>query len=204
MSLQRINFYQPEFHPLRVVLPLRQILQILGAIVAVMVIVTLYQSFSLRVLKKDIADLEEVNNRQTMRLQELGAEVEKGRDSPGLDEEVKKLGEALESRERLLATLRDGSATRRVRYSDMLDGLLSSAPADLWVSGIALRNDGQDVTIEGNAVRPPLLPEYVSQLRSSNALQGLPFSVVDMNRAAADGRLRFKLGSREEPVNAKP
>jgi hypothetical protein len=204
MSLQRINFYQQEFHPLRVVLPLRQILQIASGLLAIMVIVTLYQTFSLRALKKDIVDLEEVNTRQTLRLQELGAEVEKSRQGPGLEEEMQRLGEALESRQRLLATLRDGSATRKVRYSDMLDGLLASAPGDLWISAIILRDQGQDVTVEGNAARPPLLPEYVAKLRASTALQGLPFSVVDMTRANTEGRLRFKLGSREEPTNAKP
>ena len=117
---------------------------------------------------------------------------------------MQRLTEALEGRQRLLATLRDGSSIRKVRYSDMLDGLLSSAPGDLWISSILLRSGGSEVTIDGNAARPPLLPEYVSRLQASSALQGLPFAVVDMSRLGADGRLRFKMGSREEPANAKP
>ena len=65
----------------------------------------------------------------------------------------------------------------------------------IWLTGLRVAAAGQDVVLEGRAVRPELVPNYLQRLNQEDVMQGHAFAELEIRRPeAADkaqGQARF-------------
>lgn len=77
-----------------------------------------------------------------------------------------------------------------------LEGLARYPKKGLWLRSVAFLDSGQDVRLEGSALHPELIPEYLNLLGEKNIFGGQVFSRLALNRLEEKGKIiNFELDS---------
>jgi len=77
-----------------------------------------------------------------------------------------------------------------------LEGLARFPKKGLWLHNVTFLNGGKDVRIEGSALKPELIPEYLKLLGEKNIFGGQVFSRLALNRLEEHGQIiNFELDS---------
>lgn len=202
--MQRIDFYQQEFRPLKVMLPLAQMLGILGSVICILVVTAGYLHWAQEAMQKEFAKLDGLNKKQQGTLSQLTTDVAAMRVQPALEAQVKSMREEITNQERLLASLRKRSNSHNVSFANYLQGLMDHHLDGVSIARLSIEQAGAEMRIEGLASAPEFLPRYLEGLKQADALQGLGFSVFELERHSNDPRVRFQLSSRADEPNQAP
>lgn len=201
---QRIDFYQAEFRPVKVTLPLSRMVGILVATLFVLGVALSYQNWMLGKMQKEFATISALDKKQQAVVTQMTQGVSEMKVSPALEAQAQGMRASIANQERLLGILRKQSDTHKVSFSAYLQALMEHHQDGIALSRLRIEQAGTLMTLEGSAMEPALIPRYLDGLKQAEVLQGLGFSVFELQRSAGDVRVKFQVSSRGEDSESTP
>jgi hypothetical protein len=181
---QQINLYQAEFHEKHVELAAEQIYMLAGGLLAVLIFSSLALTFSnsskqsqLDKLTAGAATLKQTNDSLDQQLKGRAVDLQ-------LQTAANNAAQQMQARQDILLLVeRTESAAQTVKVSELLGGLSRQHINGLWLSRIEIASAGQELHLEGNAIQPGLIPEFIGRLNKEPSYAGREFRKVVVRRS---------------------
>ena len=141
-------------------------------------------------------------------MQRLAGQVGRRKQDPLILEEITRLESQIQGRDEVMAVLRGGGLGDTRGFSEHLRAFARQSFEGVWLTGLHIAASGQDVALEGRALRAEQVPGYLRRLNSESVMQGHPFSELLMQAPAPEpgdksgGRppyIEFRLATKSEP-----
>lgn len=202
--MQKIEFYQAEFRPVHITLPLGSMAIVVLAVAAILGGIAGYQHWMLNKLQKEFGTISALDKKQ----QDIVARMEQGitnmHVSPALAAQASTMRDSIANQERLLTILRKQSDTHKVSFSAYLQNLREHHQEGVALDRIQIDQAGAQLKLEGYAMNAVLIPRYIDGLKQAEMLQGVGFSVFELTRQELGGSVRFQVSSRGEESEKAP
>lgn len=108
--------------------------------------------------------------------QALGAKAAGRRHDPQVAADLERLEEQVRGRHEVMDLLKKGALGDTKGFSEHLRAFARQSFEGLWLTGLHIGGGGQDVTLEGRALKAEHVPGYLKRLNGEQAMQGHPFS----------------------------
>jgi Tfp pilus assembly protein PilN len=204
---QQINLFNPIFLRQKKYFSIVTILQMLALVLVGMLTFYAYAVYQTNRLSAEVAEtsgrLEQEKNRFAKANAELGPH-EKNQD---LDAQVKALEKQLKNREDILGVQAGVAAGKGRGFSEALLALARQSVNGVWLTSISVGGETSNkMVIDGRALRPDMVPDYIKRLSKEKAMRGQTFSVLNMqlsrmeksaNNKGPEGYFEFNLRSAE-------
>jgi len=169
---QQINLYDPVFRRQKRYFSAAAMLQALGLIVLGMLAFSAYVSVRVH----SHGALAEQSQRQLAALRAQLAALAVQRESRGkgdaLTQEVARLQAQAKLRRELLSSLRTGALGNTQGFSRYLEAFARRRIEGVWLTGISVGGDENDLVVRGRVLRAELVPSYLKALNSEEVMRG--------------------------------
>ena len=183
---QQINLYNPLFRPQKNYFSATRMAQ---ALLILLVGGTVVYGSAWR-LSRQIAQRAAESNRlseQTrLALVEATARFGPRQPSKQLQEEVARMEEQDASRRQLLDLMGRGELGNTRGFSGYFQALSRQNVPGLWITGFQVVGTGSEMAINGRALQPQMVPEFIATLKREPLLSGQTFSTLNMKLPAAE------------------
>ena len=196
---QQINLYLPEFRVKKDALSALVMGQILGSIVAVMVVVTSVDIYTQWGLRGESAKLNGILQQETEKSSELSEVLLRRSQNAVLIDRLDQAEAQLETSREIRSFLSQEIAGQAVGFSEHFKDISRASMSGLSVSEFSIGKGGEVVKLSGDVLSSALVPRYVSRLEDSNSLiRGLQFSPRIYRSDAGSKFFEFELSSSNE------
>ena len=179
---QQINLYNPQFLKQEKHFSARTIGQALGLIVLGLGAVYVYALVQTRAAESVAGDTASQVSAQREQFTSLTARFSPEGRNRALEAEVARLDAELKARQALLALLGTGELGNTTGFSEFLAALGRQAMPGVWLTGLSIGESGNDLQVQGRALRPDLVPAYLKALNNEPMMRGR--SITEMKLAA--------------------
>jgi hypothetical protein len=187
---QQINLFNPVFlkqkkHFSAVTMLQAFVLIILGS--------TLFYGYAVYQVKLLAKQTDEMNARylkEQNRFARAANEFSPQRAQKILDDELKLVEMQASEQGAVIATLKSGAIGNTQGYSEFMNAFARQSIRGLWLTGFSIKGDGSQMNLQGGAVNPKLLPEYIQRMNREAVMRGKSFAALQMKQPA--------------PVNGQP
>jgi hypothetical protein len=97
-----------------------------------------------------------------------------------LDDNIKRTQAEIKSMQRVFDALQNGEFGDTNGYSSYFRAFSRQIIDGLWLTGIDIYGAGHDISLQGRALNPELVPVYLTRLKRESEMQGKSFSALDM------------------------
>ena len=87
----------------------------------------------------------------------------------------------------LRQVLQGSAGATAMGYSDVLIALGRQTLPGLWITGLKVRGDGQDLELRGRMTQPGLLPVYLRRLEREDRFRSRRFAQIELRDTVSDG-----------------
>ena len=196
---QQINLYLPEFRAKKDALSALVMGQILGSIVAVMVIVASVDIYTQRGLRGELAKLNGILQQETEKSSKLSEVLTRRSQNAVLIDRLDQAEAQLETSREIRSFLSQEIAGQAVGFSEHFKDISRASMSGLSVSEFSIGKGGEVVKLSGDVLSSALVPRYVSRLEDSNSLiRSLQFSPRIYRSDAGSKFFEFELSSSNE------
>jgi hypothetical protein len=179
---QQINLYNPQFLKQEKHFSARTIVQALGVIVLGLGAFYVYALVQTRAAERLALDTAAQVSIQREQFTGLAAKFSPESRNKALEAEVARLEAELKARQEVLAVLGTGELGNTTGFSEFLAALGRQALPGVWLTGLNIGESGNDLQVQGRALRPDLVPAYLKALNKEPMMRGR--SVTEMKLAA--------------------
>lgn len=169
---QQINLFNPAFLPQKKHFSAATMLQALALISAGTIAFAGYAAYQVRSLARLAAASEKPLIAQRDQLAALAKELGVRGQSTLLQEELARTEAQVKSRRELLASLQTGMLGNVQGFSRYLAAFARQRTEGVWLTGISLGGDENDLVVRGRALRADLLPPYLRALNQQEVMRG--------------------------------
>ncbi len=169
---QQINLYNPLFLKQEKYFSARTMLQALALIALGLAILYSYALIQTRGVQRtaEQQELQLVAQRDLMI--KLAAQLPSQERSKALQSEVARAEEALRARQATLQALGTGELGNTTGYSDFFAAFGRQALPGVWLTGFSISDSGNELVVQGRALRPELVPAYLRALNGEPMMRG--------------------------------
>jgi hypothetical protein len=209
---QQINLFNPAFLNKRGSLSLKTALIGWLAIALLSVVFAGYTGMRNRQLAQQARDVATRVTAAQTEVQRLAGQISGRKQDPQIAAEIARLESELKGRDEVMAVLKGGALGDTKGFSEHLRAFARQSFEGVWLTGLHIAASGQDVALEGRALRAEQVPGYLRRLNSESVMQGHPFSELLMQAPAPDPGdrsgarppyLEFRLATKAETTAAK-
>jgi len=209
---QQINLFNPAFLDKSGRLTLKTALMGWLAVALLSVAFAGYAGMRNRQLAQQERDVAAKVTAAQAEMQRLAGQVAGRKQDPLIAAEIARLESEIKGRDEVMAVLKGGSLGDTSGFSEHLRAFARQSFEGVWLTGLHIAASGQDVAVEGRALRAEQVPGYLRRLNSETVMQGHPFSELLMQVPAPDsgdkggGRppyIEFRLATNSEKPAAK-
>ncbi len=119
-----------------------------------------------------------------------------------LAERVARLAQEVAHKRRVLDTLSGRTFGNTRGFAGHLAGLARQRLEGVWLTGVAIRRGGTEISLTGASLDPELVPRLLQRLSREQAFAGTEFRRFLMERSEElKGAVRFRLTTRGEGVS---
>lgn len=169
---QQINLYNPIFLKQEKHFSARTIVQALGLILAALGAFYAYALVQTRASESATREQRDRVAAQREQLVKLGPQFSPEGRSKALEAEVARLEAEVKARESVLAALSTGELGNTAGFSEFLAALGRRAVPGVWLTGMNVGEAGNDLQLNGRALRPELVPVYLKALSEEPMMRG--------------------------------
>lgn len=166
---QQINLYLTEFRVKKDPLTALLMGQILGAVAAVMLLVSIYDLAHRWMLNSELAGLREVLQEETRKTSELDEVLARRSQNTALTERLDQAEDQLESSRQIRTFLSETQLGNVDGFSEYFKDISRAAVEGLSVSEFEFSQGGERVRLAGQVIDSAMVPLYVSKLEGSNS-----------------------------------
>ena len=192
---QQINLYNPEFERKRDLLSLPGAVSAWGVSALVVVIVVVAMSIRTGNLEHSLVQATAERNNAEAEMSRFSGQLASRQPNVELTEKVARLQAELASRKEVVSILGTGVIGDTRGFSGHLTAFSRQSFSGIWLTGLRVAAAGQDVVLEGRAVRPELVPNYLQRLNQEDVMQGHAFAELEIRRPEStdktQGQARF-------------
>jgi hypothetical protein len=177
---QQINLFNPIFLKQKKYLSAATMVQALGLILLGCIALsayTIFQSSNLR--KQAVVEASKLAAIQTQLTEVTATSVPRQR-SKALEDELLAKEAEVKSLQQVFGTLQKDEYGNRKGYSEYLRAFARQVNEGLWLTGFSLYGAGNEIGLQGRALRPELVPEFISRLKREPVLKGKSFQTLEM------------------------
>jgi hypothetical protein len=209
---QQINLFNPAFLDKRGPLSLKAALMGWLAVALLSFAFAGYAGMRNRQLAQQEREMTAKVTEVQAEMQRLAGQVAGRKQDPQIAAEIARLESEIRGRDEVMAVLKGGALGDTRGFSEHLRAFARQSFEGVWLTGLHIAARGQDVALEGRALRAEQVPGYLRRLNSESVMQGHPFSELLMQAPAADpgdksgGRppyIEFRLATKSETPAAK-
>lgn len=179
---QQINLYNPAFERKRDLLSLPGAVTACAVALTVVIVVMLAMTVRTSNLEHKLAQANAARDTSQSEMTRLAGQLAARKPNPQLAAEVARLEQALASRKEVMSTLQGGAIGDTRGFSAYLAAFARQSFYGLWLTGLKVASAGQDVVLEGRAIRPELVPDYLRRLNREEVMRGHAFAELEMRR----------------------
>ena len=196
---QQINLYLPEFQVVEDKLTPTVMALIMGGLVTMLVIVSVFEGFTILGLNGDLRAVQETLVEETRRNSDLNQELAQRSENTELADRLSRAERRLESNRQIAAFLNSTKLGNVQGFSEYFKDISRAAMEGLSISSFVFEEGGESVQILGEVTSSALVPRYVNNLRSGQSpLRDLSFSPRISRNNASQQVFSFELSSNYE------
>ena len=144
--------------------------------------VAAYEDHKLRTVQVQAQVVEQSFKDNTVRRDQLTAEVTQQKPNAQLDAEIANLDLQLKGRQEIIETLKSGVVGNTDGFSDYMRAFSRQSLIGLWLTGFDIALAGNALAIQGRALSADLVANYIKQLNQEQALQGRKFAAMRISQ----------------------
>lgn len=182
---QQINLFNPVFLKQRKYFSFVAMMQAILLLALGCAILTGYAKYRVVNLRKEAAASQAQLSVFDAQLTKAKLDFAPRGKSPALEAEIQKTETELKSLDKVFSVLQSGDFGNTKGYSSYLAAFSRQIVEGVWLTGVNLAGAGNDISIQGRAVRPELVPVYMSRLKREPVMQGKSFGALDIQSPAA-------------------
>ena len=179
---QQINLFNPIFLKQKKLFAARTMIEALGLIVLGIAGFALYGNYKVAILQKEsTAGAALLAVTQAHQANALLDYVPR---QPSKELELQLAGAQAELRalQDVSGLLKRGGLGNTSGYSEYFRALARQSVDGLWLTGVSITGAGQEIVVQGRALQPTLVPEYIGHLMREPAMQGKSFDSLQIAR----------------------
>ena len=197
--MQQVNLFQAQFKSKSEPLMMQQLLFVAAGFVVVLVMLSLYRQWSSSTLEAEYQQqLQQLAtlNKQLIPLKQIQANKKK---SPQIEKQLAQKQKTVNSKQQLIKIMGQRSFGNTEGFTKQLTGLAQQRIEGLWLTSLTIRSGGVFMDLQGNSLRPELLPQYIQRLSNETIFKGSKFDTLVMEQhEKKTAWLSFTLNSQEE------
>ncbi len=201
---QQINLFNPQLLRQKQYFSVLTMLQALALILLGSALFYAYAVYQVQLLTQQSEEAAKRYAAEQARLARYAENFSPQQSQQLLEGELKKLeAQAVVQRE-LIATLKSGAIGNTSGYSEYMRAFARQTISGLWLTGFSINGDAVQMSMNGGALNPELVPGYIKRLSQEKVMRGKEFAALQMWQHKAEsgkpaGRqyLEFTLQSAE-------
>ncbi|MFA6120267.1 MAG: PilN domain-containing protein [Sideroxydans sp.] len=182
---QQINLFNPVFLKQKKYFSVVTMLQAMGLIVLGSMFFYGYAWYQVQKLDKQTQEITKRYESEQKRLINYANEFSPQKSQQLLNEELQVLETQAKLQSDLLNTLKSGAIGNTQGYSEYMRAFARQSVSGLWLTGFDINGDGAQMSIQGAASGPQLLPAYIQRLSQEPVMRGKSFAALRMNQPKA-------------------
>lgn len=205
---QQINLFNPVFIKQKKYFSAIAMLQALGLILLGSMLFYGYALYQVEQLRQQSENTTKRYADEQNRLARYIAGYSPQQAAQSLENEVKAGELQLAQQQVLINTLKSGAVGNTTGYSEYLRAFARQIEPGLWLTGFSITGDAAQMSLNGGALNPSLVPIYIRRLNREKIMHGKSFAAMQMQRPSADNGkenryVEFALQSAEPSEAAK-
>lgn len=182
MINQQVNLFQPIFRKERKLLSFKVLVQACAAVVVVLVMLFGWSLQQTRQMETKLAQLKQQQSQYSTKLTEVSARLASMKTDTEPQQALAKLEQELVARQKVVSALRRVKDSYTKGVSAYLESFSRQAPKGIWLTGFTVQAGGEGLVIRGSSLQPALIPTFLQQLSSEDALRGTEFGLLQIQR----------------------
>jgi hypothetical protein len=183
---QQINLFNPVLLKRKKYFSAAAMAQSLGLLVLGSALVAGYAHFQVESLSRDAAATSAQLADVRAQLAKARAENAPRQKSLALENQVAKAEIEMQSLKQVFDILQNGDIGNTKGYSEYLRAFSHQIVDGVWLTGLSLVGAGNEIGVDGRAVRPELVATYMNRLKREPILQGKSFGTLQMQVPKAE------------------
>lgn len=200
---QQINMFNPLFRKQRSAFSVTQLF--LAMVLVLAVLLPYYGHLVVHgdSLERQSAVLAKRLEAGTAELGRLNRELGLRGRNRAMEQEIAHAEAQIRGRREAMAVLESGELGDTAGYSGYLRAYARQVPDGVWLTGFYIAGAGKQLAIDGGALRPELVPQYLQRLNREEVMRGRTFAALELRqpKAAAEGADK---GAVDKAASAKP
>ncbi len=202
--MQQINLYQPIFRKQKPPMSAAQLLLGAGLLAGLLLGVSAIRFWQNLELQQQLQQARKQHAAVQARLAEVRQRFPAPQKDPKLAEQIKQLRQEINTKQQVLRILSGKSFGNTEGFVAQLTGLARQRIKGMWLTGMKIRAGGTQLDMQGNALRPELLPRYLQRLSNEPVFHGTAFDSFIMTRREQPPRwVEFALRSVDEKTEGR-
>ena len=197
--MQQVNLFQSQFRRQSEPLVMQQLLWSVVGFVVILASLSLYRQWNTVTLQSDFQQQKQylaVLNKKLIPLKQAQAAKQK---SPRIQKELEEKQKKVNTKQQLLKIMSQRSFGNTKGFTKQLTGLAQQRIEGLWLTALTIRSGGVFMDMQGNSLRPELLPQYIQRLSNETIFKGSKFDTLLMEQhEKKPGWISFTLNSKEQ------
>ncbi len=177
---QQINLFNPAFLDKGGPLSLKKVLMGWLAVALLSVAFAGYAGMRNRQLAQQEREVAAKVTAVQAEMQRLAGQVAGRKQDPQIAAEIARLESEIKGRDDVMGALKSGALGDTRGFSEHLRAFARQSFEGVWLTGLHIGAGGQDVAVEGRALRAEQVPNYLRRLNSESVMEGHPFSELLM------------------------
>jgi len=190
--IRNINLANPAFRPRRVMVSAARLAIVAGLLALGMAAGALFVGNQTKRLQAEVQAQESQLSVARERLAALSKRLAGRQPDAALTRQIQKAEAMLQAKQEAVAALEADAAGGVDGFSGVMRALARQSVDGLWLTGFRLASPGNELTLDGRALDPELLPAYIRRLNAEPVFRGRTFaalrmSVPEVKPGAVDG-----------------
>jgi hypothetical protein len=161
---QQINFYRTEYRTIRKEFSSGMLLAVCGAVIVAMLLAYGFASYKAFGIERELKIVTNQEQAAIVRLENLQPSMNAVSGDQSWEQRLEEARRALRDQQLVLGMVADSSLGDTQGFSHHLTSLARQDTEGLWLSYIRLSSLGDNTQLEGQALRPDLVPAYLQRL----------------------------------------
>lgn len=181
---QQINLLNPLLKKQPNYLSLLTMVQLIGFTFLGSMLFYGYAAYQARQLNMQFDEGTKRFEAERARMIILEAEFSPAQTNEALQGEILKVEKDLATQAELIEALKSGEGGNTVGYSEYMRAFSRQVVQGLWLTSFKITGDASEISMNGAALNPELLPVYIQRLSKEKIMQGKTFSTLQIQAGA--------------------
>jgi hypothetical protein len=179
---QQINLFNPIFLKQKKIFTALPMAEALGLIVAGALLLTWYAGRSVAELERSANAGKALLADREQRLVKANAQFAPRPKNPALAAELAQAEAERKALHDVSSVLQGGALGNTAGYAEYFRAFSRQNVNGLWLTGLTISGAGNDIGVQGRAMQPTLIPNYIARLTGERVMHGKTFASLNIGR----------------------